>query len=88
MRKRISIFLAVAFFFSTLIAVAHHHADECDHHDCPECQVLHHVKSPDVTFINIDLLPEFAATEYVILQSNFNFPVRQIAPSEIRPPQA
>jgi hypothetical protein len=88
MRKRVSLLLAAVFFFSTLIVVAHHHADEADHHDCPECVVLHHAKTIDTTFVNIDLSPEFVATEYVILQLNFNIPVQQISPSEIRPPPA
>jgi hypothetical protein len=86
MRKRAFLLLAAVFFVSTLVAVGHFHDDGCNHDDCPKCIVLHHSKSPDIVFDSIDLAPEFAATDYVILQANFNFPVRQITPSEIRPP--
>ncbi|MGC2425381.1 MAG: hypothetical protein WA666_13655 [Nitrospirota bacterium] len=88
MRKGIFLLLAYAFLLATMVAVGHFHDDGCDHDGCPKCIVLHHSKSPDIVFENIDFAPKIAAIDYVILQANYNFPVRQITPSEIRPPTA
>jgi hypothetical protein len=87
-KKYLSIIFAATFFLSTLVMVSHHHADESDHHDCPECIALHHSKSADIGYACIDLSPEAASTSYVIPQTKQHLPVRQINPSEIRPPPA
>jgi hypothetical protein len=68
-RKHFTAIFILLILVSTFVAVAHHHDNTVDDHDCPICLVSHHQYATGQTVVAFDGVPFFSETAYVISAS-------------------